>query len=189
MKFKKFPKGTNHREIFVNTCERIAEPLKELGFKYRKSKNDIIRKDHNFIYSIYFRPHTTYGSTTFWVHFRVESDELRKWRCCKYQNEKAKGVIIEKPLDYLTKKAIDHSQHIVSTFIERERVISEVISQINDFAIPFFDRFQNVDLLIEEVIKEGFIAHRISKWEIKEKTLGVGQNYDDFIDYFLKRDQ
>ena len=28
-----FPKGTKPREIFVYTCERIAEPLIPLGYK------------------------------------------------------------------------------------------------------------------------------------------------------------
>ena len=45
MEKKDFPKGTKHREIFVYTCERIAEPLIPLGYKYRKSKNDIYKKD------------------------------------------------------------------------------------------------------------------------------------------------
>jgi len=45
MEKKDFPKGTKPREIFVYTCERIAEPLNPLGYKYRKSKNDIYKKD------------------------------------------------------------------------------------------------------------------------------------------------
>ena len=43
MEIKDFPKGTKLREIFIYTCERIAEPLIPLGYKYRKSRNDIIR--------------------------------------------------------------------------------------------------------------------------------------------------
>ena len=49
-----FPKGTKPREIFVYTCERIAEPLIPLGYKYRKSKNDIYKKDGIFVFSFYF---------------------------------------------------------------------------------------------------------------------------------------
>ena len=51
-----FPKGTKPREIFVYTCERIAEPLNPLGYKYRKSKNDIYKKDGIFVFSFYFYP-------------------------------------------------------------------------------------------------------------------------------------
>ena len=44
MEKKDFPKGTKPREIFVYTCERIAEPLIPLGYKYRKSKNEDVYK-------------------------------------------------------------------------------------------------------------------------------------------------
>ena len=53
MEKKDFPKGTKPREIFVYTCERIAEPLIPLGYKYRKSKNDIYKKDGIFVFSFY----------------------------------------------------------------------------------------------------------------------------------------
>ena len=33
MEKKDFPTGTKPREIFVYTCERIAEPLTPLGYK------------------------------------------------------------------------------------------------------------------------------------------------------------
>ncbi len=46
MEKKDFPKGTKPREIFVYTCERIAEPLIPLGYKYRKSKNDTLSSEH-----------------------------------------------------------------------------------------------------------------------------------------------
>ena len=55
MEKKDFPKGTKPREIFVYTCERIAEPLNPLGYKYRKSKNDIYKKDGIFRSSSFLR--------------------------------------------------------------------------------------------------------------------------------------
>ena len=62
MEKKDFPKGTKPREIFVYTCERIAEPLIPLGYKYRKSKNDIYKKDGIFVFSFYFSPYPL------WLH-------------------------------------------------------------------------------------------------------------------------
>ena len=62
MEKKDFPKGTKPREIFVYTCERIAEPLIPLGYKYRKSKNDIYKKDGIFVFSFYFPLHPL------WLH-------------------------------------------------------------------------------------------------------------------------
>ena len=48
MEIKEFPKGTKPRVFFQYVCERIAEPLKGLGFKYRESKNDIYKTDGVF---------------------------------------------------------------------------------------------------------------------------------------------
>lgn len=56
MEKKDFPKGTKPREIFVYTCERIAEPLIPLGYKYRKSKNDIYKKTASLCSPFTFPP-------------------------------------------------------------------------------------------------------------------------------------
>ena len=80
MEKKDFPKGTKPREIFVYTCERIAEPLNPLGYKYRKSKNDIYKKDGIFVFSFYFSPSIRFGSTTFTAFFDVSSPVIAQWR-------------------------------------------------------------------------------------------------------------
>lgn len=72
MEKKDFPKGTKPREIFVYTCERIAEPLIPLGYKYRKSKMTST-KDGIFVFSFYFSPSIRFGSTTFTAFFDVSS--------------------------------------------------------------------------------------------------------------------
>ena len=81
MEKKDFPKGTKPREIFVYTCERIAEPLIPLGYKYRKSKNDIYKKDGIFVFSFYFSPSIRFGSTTFTAFFDVTSPAMRYLLC------------------------------------------------------------------------------------------------------------
>ena len=80
MEKKDFPKGTKPREIFVYTCERIAEPLIPLGYKYRKSKNDIYKKDGIFVFSFDFFPSIRFGSTTFTATFHVSSPVIAQWR-------------------------------------------------------------------------------------------------------------
>ena len=80
MEKKDFPKGTKPREIFVYTCERIAEPLIPLGYKYRKSKNDIYKKADIFVFSFDFSPSIRFGSTTFTATFQVGSPVIAQWR-------------------------------------------------------------------------------------------------------------
>lgn len=62
MEKKDFPKGTKPREIFVYTCERIAEPLNPLGYKYRKSKMTSTKRRHLCVLLLLFPLHPL------WLH-------------------------------------------------------------------------------------------------------------------------
>ena len=159
------PKDTKPKTIFDYVCARIAEPLQELGFKHRKSKKDIYMADDNFIYRIWFQPSMKYGgSIRFIVHVSVESEN---------------GVIFATTLANLTKREQTLVWHDVTMLYERERVILEIHNQVNEFAIPFFKRFENIDLLIEEVSEYGFLPHRFKKSKVY-----LEQHIDNFIACF-----
>jgi len=180
MEIKEFPKDTKPKVIFDYVCERIAEPLLKTGFKHRKSKKDICRADDNFIYRIWFQPSIKYGgSIRFIVHVSIESEKMVLWRKETYQNPNVNGVILETTLANLTKREQTLVWHDVAPPHERERVISEIHNQINEFAIPFFKRFDDIDLLIEEISDKGFLPHRFKK----SKTY-LDQHIDDFIKCF-----
>ncbi|WP_242962151.1 DUF4304 domain-containing protein [Faecalibacterium sp. An192] len=102
MEKKDFPKGTKPREIFVYTCERIAEPLIPLGYKYRKSKNDIYKKDGIFVFSFYFSPSIRFGSTTFTAFFDVSSPVIAQWRSEQQGPEEAYDGIVGTSIARLT---------------------------------------------------------------------------------------
>lgn len=104
MEKKDFPKGTKPREIFVYTCERIAEPLIPLGYKYRKSKNDIYKKDGIFVFRFWFQPSIRFGSTTFLAYFDVSSPVFAQWRNEKEGQNDATGGIVGTSLARLTKR-------------------------------------------------------------------------------------
>ena len=102
MEKKDFPKGTKPREIFVYTCERIAEPLNPLGYKYRKSKNDIYKKDGIFVFSFYFSPSIRFGSTTFTAFFDVSSPVIAQWRSEQEGTEETYDGIVGTSIARLT---------------------------------------------------------------------------------------
>jgi hypothetical protein len=156
---KEFDKNTKPREIFVHTCKRIAEPLAELGFKYRKSKNDIVASRGEFSFIIHFQPRG-YGFTYFFVHVIVESGHLAAWRKREYQNDKEDGTVFSSTLAMLTQKEKEWPDYDVSTPFERERVIAEIEGQIREFAIPFFARFDDLPQLVKDVKEAGFLPHR-----------------------------
>ena len=126
MEKKDFPKGTKPREIFVYTCERIAEPLIPLGYKYRKSKNDIYKKDGIFVFSFYFSPSIRFGSTTFTAFFDVSSPVIAQWRSEQQGPEEAYDGIVGTSIARLTRRYDDFPRYEVSTLLERERSIQEI---------------------------------------------------------------
>jgi len=141
MEKKDFPKGTKPREIFVYTCERIAEPLNPLGYKYRKSKNDIYKKDGIFVFSFYFSPSIRFGSTTFTAFFDVSSPVIAQWRSEQEGTEETYDGIVGTSIARLTHRYDDFPRYEVSTLLERERSIQEISGQIQDYALPFFPGF------------------------------------------------
>ena len=130
MEIKDFPKGTKHREIFVYTCERIAEPLIPLGYKYRKSKNDIYKNEGIFVFSFWFQPSVSFGSTTFWAHFDVSSPVYAQWCNKKEGCDDSLGGVVGSTIARLTRRDNYFPTYEVSTMLERERSIREVSEQI-----------------------------------------------------------
>ena len=147
-----FPKGTKPREIFVYTCERIAEPLIPLGYKYRKSKNDIYKKDGIFVFSFYFSPSIRFGSTTFTAFFDVSSPVIAQWRSEQEGTEDTYDGIVGTSIARLTRRYDDFPRYEVSTLLERERSIQEISGQIQDYALPFFARFSDLSKLLVEAV-------------------------------------
>ena len=179
MDIKEFPKDTKPRIIFDYVCERIAEPLKQLGFKHRKKEKDIYKSDENFTYRIWFQPDHR-GSTSFIVHIAIESEKMALWREVKYS--RADSVIFTTKLVNLTAKAQVGNWYDVATLSERERVISEILKQVNEFAIPYFTKFENIDSLIDEIKEQGFLPHRISN---KQRKFDIYKKVEsDFIQCF-----
>ncbi|WP_394266936.1 DUF4304 domain-containing protein [Anaerotignum sp.] len=176
MEIKDFPKGTKPREIFVYTCERIAEPLIPLGYKYRKSKNDIYKKDGIFVFSFWFQPSIRFSSTTFLVHFDVSSPVFAQWRSEQEGEEEAYDGIVGTSIARLTRRYNDFPRYEVATLIERERSIQEISGQIQDYVLPFFARFSDLPKLLDDVEREGFFPHR--------KGFDVPKRNREFIECF-----
>lgn len=169
MEIKDFPKGTKPREIFIYTCERIAEPLIPLGYKYRKSRNDIIKKGSPFTFGFDFQPSIRFSSICFHARFFVESDVLLQWRKRKYNEDDCIDSVIIDTITRLTRQNNDWKDYWVDTFMERERVIKEISDQINQYALPFFERFSNLEQLIEDVERDGFLPHRKKNEKYNQK--------------------
>ena len=154
----------------------IAEPLNPLGYKYRKSKNDIYKKDGIFVFSFYFSPSIRFGSTTFTAFFDVSSPVIAQWRSEQEGTEETYDGIVGTSIARLTHRYDDFPRYEVSTLLERERSIQEISGQIQDYALPFFARFSNLPKLLDDVEREGFFPHR--------KGFDVPKRNREFIECF-----
>ncbi len=141
MEKKDFLKGTKPREIFVYICERIAEPLIPLGYKYRKSKNDIYKKNGIFVFSFWFQPSIRFGSTTFLAHFDVSSPSFAQWCNRKEGCNDSLGGIVGTSLARLTRRYDDWLTYDVSTYVERERSIRRFLSRFRNTLCRFSPGF------------------------------------------------
>lgn len=160
MIIKEFAKDVSPREIFVYTCQRISEPLSELEFKYRKSKNDIFKQYGDLTFTISFQPSIKFNATTFSVFISVDSKVFKKYCNDKYPNDTATGNIIHTTLARITKLDNEWPHYHISTALERERCIKEINLQIQDYALPFFERFKDMQQLALDVKEHGFLPHR-----------------------------
>lgn len=89
----------------------------------------------------------------------MESKLVAKSRSELHQ-QKDDGLIFLNSLARLTKRANDWPYYNISTHLERERVIAELVATITDFALPFFARFNTPEEYAREVAKTGFLPHR-----------------------------
>ena len=172
--------------ILAYTFDRIAEPFVERhGFEYRNLSKDILKTDGEFIFRVFYQPSVRNSRTRFIVHISVESEKLADWRRRKY-NKYADDDrrIFTCMLAELTRRDIIDPWRRLETEAERIRCITEVIKQVSDYALPFFDRFKNIEQLISEIKNQGFLPHRLTKWKKKQIKLGGEKEYDDFIDCF-----
>lgn len=97
---------------------------------------------------------------------------MLQWRKQKYNEDDCIDSVIIDTITRLTRQNNDWKDYWVDTFMERERVIKEISDQINQYALPFFERFSNLEQLIEDVERDGFLPHRkkFEKYHAEEKS-------------------
>ena len=81
--------------------------MNPLGYKYRKSKNDIYKKDGIFVFSFYFSPSIRFGSTTFTAFFDVSSPVIAQWRSEQEGTEETYDGIVGTSIARLTHRYDD----------------------------------------------------------------------------------
>lgn len=132
------------------TIEIIADRYQK-QFKYLKSKKCLRQKNGDFTFDISFTG-SKYGDLRVFVS--VETSIAPPESNC----------IFISPLVNLTRKYKSIDSYNVLTAGEQERVIEEICRYIDEYVVPFFARFQHIEVLASEVSKQGFLPHR-KNWD------------------------
>jgi hypothetical protein len=159
-RFQKREKNEIPREVYLNACETIAEYYKPLNFKYSKSQHKMTLKKGEFLFTISFQS-SMYNiadeNVKIIVHANISSVRLKKW-----EKESQYEMFNRNPNGYIGGAQIGNLQEN-STWLEwnvaipetRNMVIKDIIDNINHFALPFFDKFSDIESIKEIFVKEG----------------------------------
>ena len=150
------------REIYLEACSLIAEKFRDYGFKYSKSTHHIVRKssDGKLIYKLGFSSsagNQKGESVILDIYFQVLSTGLKNFR--KQLNKKHLITNSGQPDDlvttvnfgYLTDRNCFEDGHwnLITTSP------NFILSQLEKFALPGFNKFENLDILISTLRKQG----------------------------------
>ncbi len=142
-----FNVDTPPKEIINSVILTLTENLKDNGFKYLKSKDKIIKRSKNFIYS-----------------FRIQRNRHNlRGHCaeiiihCSIEDSKSKVSFWHKTLASTHSKAEQHKWINFYGKDNFERNISNTLSLINLKLIPYFNRMENdLENLVSEIAENGF---------------------------------
>ncbi|MDR1179190.1 MAG: hypothetical protein LBK44_01690 [Spirochaetales bacterium] len=166
----------NTREVYLAACEDIANIYIPYGFKYSKSGQHLTlkQKDSEFIYKISF------GSS----HYNVPGKNISIDVCANVLSHKYKKWKSENRTELNLKNEIELSECIcggnignlrkehkylqwnIASLETREKEIENIIDAINKLAIPFFEHFNDVHKLKDELEHNGinyYFSHIIEE--------------------------
>lgn len=162
----------NTREIYLSACENIANIYTCYGFKYSKSGTHLTlkQKENEFIYKISFRSshYNVPGVNIIMdVFANVLSHKYKKW---KVDNKIQLGLNSVNLLDeYICggnignlRKNRKYLSWNIGKIEAREVEIGSIIDSINNLAIPFFDCFNDLDKLKQEIENRNIEHHYFS---------------------------
>jgi hypothetical protein len=179
---KKQTSNENSREIYLSACENIAGVYLPYGFKYSKSGQHLTlkQKDNEFIYKISF--HSSHYNIpgvniAISVFANILSHKYKKW---KLENKNELNLKNDVELsEYICggnignlRKERKYLNWNIGKTETREKEMENIIDNINELAIPFFNHFNNIDK-----IKEGIENNSISYYFVA--------NVDEIVNFYI----
>jgi hypothetical protein len=166
IRFARSPAGKETpREVYLAACAAIGAHLEEMfGFKYAKSGPRARRRSGDFTFEISFQSshHNIAGAhVVLWIHGNVWSARMNKWR---------EGQPHVRPSDYVAGGQVgnlqtDHSwlEWNLANRRKRDKTIHDAVKVIEDLALTYFARFEDLPSLFRLLVKEEMPSMEIDR--------------------------
>ncbi|RLJ81004.1 hypothetical protein [Pedobacter alluvionis] len=137
------------KEFAVTACKELEEKLSMYGFKtlskgllFKRKLNRDITQEIAFQITSHF---------DIIVHISISSEIVKRWNKDNFKDES--GIMVTKQLGYLTPLQNWKTWNIMKSEIAKKQFKEEFLYQIEEYILPFFEKFNNINLLIEELIE------------------------------------
>ena len=144
------------REVYLASCASIAAHLVDsFGFKYAKSGPRVWRRSGDFTFEVNFQSshHNVAGEhVVLWIHGIVSSPRILKWRETQTHLH---------PIDYVAGGQLGNLQADYSWMEwqlakrrKRDETIRDAVKAIEELALPYFAKFENLPSLVKTLVKK-----------------------------------
>jgi hypothetical protein len=143
------------RVVYLDACQQIATSFEQEGFRYAKSRQAMTRSLQDWKQCISFQSsvHNVAGArVAIWVHANIGSTRLKKWR-------DSNSALV--PADHVGGGQLGNLlnpprwfDYDVADSQRRTEVVDEVIADLKRIALPYFERFMDLDKLVADMLRE-----------------------------------
>jgi hypothetical protein len=150
------PGAESPREVYLAACASIGTHLEDtFGFKYAKSGPRARRRSGDFTFEVSFQSsHNNVAGQhiVLWIHGNVWSARIQKWR------EQQRHLL---SFDYVAGGQLGNLK-ADNSWLEwelakprkRDETIRDSIKAIEELAIPYFAKFEDLPSLVKTLVKE-----------------------------------
>ena len=171
------------REIFLAACQKVAEALEPDGFRYRKSRAELVKKDGDLTFIVRFQSSRrnivapgdstgfglslvgkvpvigglldllVSGNVGFIAHVAVEDRRVGNWRPTLRRPLRNDALIASTNIGYLMARGAWLELNLANPRM-RDRRIAETIALIRDSGFPYFDLFRDPPSVVSRLAEK-----------------------------------
>lgn len=183
----------NPKERIQKVIEDYLKPsLEKEDFKFLKSQNVLKKSNDFFEYHIsFFNNRYNHGNETveFQVHINIMSSKYKKWEKSfySYENKVGDTYIDGGPALGFKNWNDEFSDACWYSLVktDNEKLINRLKENIQNVAIPYFNKFDKIDTAIEELLKNNNDGNFLLIFDL----LIIEKKFDTAVTFFEKNNQ